>query len=65
MDRFILPATDIKVDDRLDMAGRSRVAAVHTHNGRVLARVTRRGARTASIRAWKPTDSLTIWRKVS
>jgi hypothetical protein len=55
------PATDLAVGDRTDRSGKSRVAVVHRRGDFILAKITTRGARSATIARYPADATVTVW----
>lgn len=62
MTRTPITAADLKVGDRLDSAGKTRVAQVHVRGDNVLAKIATRGTRSPSLAPYATTDTLNVWR---
>lgn len=60
--RHDVPATQVAVGDRTSRNGKTRVARVHVHNGRLLAQVRTTGTRSPSLVAWPLDATVTVWR---
>lgn len=56
---------EVQIGDRLDRAGRNRVAVLVEVDGpdpRVAAKITRRGTRSATVTSWSLDEQATIYR---
>lgn len=62
MNSHMVAATDIQIGDRLDSAGKTRVARLHERNGAILARIQTRGTRSPSLRKWDAGTFVRVWR---
>lgn len=62
MIRHEITASEVKVDDRLDSAKKSRVSVVRERNGKIMLRIETKGSRSPSVSILEPTDSLNVWR---
>lgn len=62
MSRTTITAADLKVGDRLDSAGKTRVAQLHVRGDNVLAKIATRGTRSPSLETYALTDPLNVWR---
>lgn len=62
MTRTTITAADLKVEDRLDSAGKTRVAQLHVRGERILAKIATRGTRSPSLATYALTDTLNVWR---
>lgn len=63
--KMTLAPEEVQIGDRLDPAGRNRVAATHvrrTSRPRMIAKITRRGTRSATVTSWSLDEQATIYR---
>ena len=59
-----ISAKDIKVGDRLDKAGKTRVHAVKMIGDKIAVGIRTRGSRGGGFKSWNPEEDITVFRKV-
>lgn len=60
--KTLTASTYLKVNDRLDVRGKHRIAQVLLREDNVLVKVTTRGARTATLRRFDREQIVTVYR---
>ena len=58
-----ISAKDIKVGDRLDKAGKTRVHAVKMIGDKIAVGLKTRGSRGGGFKSWNPEEDITVFRK--
>lgn len=56
-----IKAADLQVGHRLDASRKTRIALLHEHKGKILAKTTTRGTRSPSVAQWDPEDTVRVW----